>query len=76
MVIETRNNTYTFKDMGDGAFLMTSTNEVYPGPWLSNFVVKPEVGECALIVPLEGVKKGRVIITSKIVSVEGANRGA
>lgn len=68
MVIITENSTYTLQDMGDGGFIMTSTNPKYAGPVMVR-LQQPYVGFSAYMHFLEGPKKGRTLITSVVKSV-------
>jgi hypothetical protein len=70
MVITTNNSAYTFEDNGDGAFIMRSTNEKYPGPSLIRFHDIPRVGSPFYAQFLDGDRKGRTLISSKVTSIE------
>lgn len=69
-IIYTRNSVYTLKDMGDGGFLMTSTNPTYAGPVMVKLEEPPTPNVSVYMRFLEGRRKGRHLITSRVVRVE------
>lgn len=72
MTIVTVHSVYTFKDCGDGAFEMTSTNARYPGPYLMRFVDEPLVGQPATLIGLDPHwlrERKKYLVTSPVMEI-------
>lgn len=70
MIVVTENSTYILEDKGDGAFRVTSNNPKYRGP-LNMVQARPiRVNDGLVLRYLSGPKKGRYLVTSRIISVQ------
>lgn len=71
MTVTTRHTVYTFRDLGDGAWMMTSTNPRYAGPLRVRLLDEPRLGLGMLIHRLDGPPKGP-IQTSAVTGVDNS----
>lgn len=71
MRIQTQNNLYLLKDLGDGLFLISGHPEFCPRPTKGTLYAKPLVGDSMRITFHEGKYKGiaNTIRTSAIKSI-------
>ena len=70
MIVATENSTYILEDKGDGAYGVTSDNPRYRGPNNMTLEGPIAVGNGLVMRFNSGPKKGRFLITSRILRVE------